>query len=514
MKIRLLLFASALTLLVFGTERALAQTAEDALRFTERAPATGARMIGMAGVGIAGVADFGAMYANPAGLGFFEASTLGGSLNMLSATDASRYQTSTTTLGEGDVRSTRLGNLGYMFKLPTSQGSLVVGAAYNQINAFDRSLLFGGPNSASSISDSFLPFGDEFEVVEENGSFSPAFSHVIPELAYEGGAIEFLSENVGTNQPLFYQAVVPGTTIDQSGDVLEGGRMNELNLGGAWEAAPSVMVGVSANFSFGTYSFNSLYEEVDTRDENLPEDYVVILSDGELRGFDNLVYEEGFESDLTGFNLRAGVTTELTQGVRLGFLVETPSFYEISEDYFRELQTVFDEGGSLSASQEGRFEYSLRTPWRLGGGAAWETGDLRVAGDVEYVDWSQMKFDADGGTFDNENRAIRESLDPVWNTRLGAEYEFGNLAVRGGFAYQPDPRTVTIQNEGESTDRSKSYFSAGVGYRFGRQFTVDLGWMQERFDDEYVPYRDVDVPPVVEESVVRNRLSIGMRISL
>lgn len=515
MNSRLLLIVSASLFALLAPSRVQAQTAEDALRFTERAPATGARMLGMAGVGIAGVADYGAFYANPAGLGYFESSSLGGSLNALSATDESRYQTTgSTTLSEGDVRATHLGNLAFAYKLPTVQGSLVLGAAYNQINAFDRSLLFGGANSGSSISDSFLPYQDEFEVREDNGTFSPRFFHVIPELAYEGGAIEFLSENVGTSGPLFYQAVVPGTTIDQAGDVLEEGRMNELNLGGAWEASPNVMIGLSANFSFGTYRFNSLYEEVDTQNENLPDDYIVIVSDGELRGFNSLAFEEGFESDLTGFNLRGGVSTALSRDIRLGFTLETPSFYEISEDYFRELETVFDEGGSLSASQNGQFEYSLRTPWRLGGGAAWQTGDLRVAGDVEYVDWSQMKFDSDNGTFDDENRAIRENLDPVLNTRIGAEYYFGDLAVRGGFAFQPDPRAVEIQSQGKMTDRSKTFFSAGVGYRFGNQFTLDLGWMQERFDDEYVPYRDVDNPPVAEESVMRNRISIGMRVAL
>lgn len=290
--------------------------------------------------------------------------------------------------------------------------------------------------------------------------------------------------------------------------------MNELNLGGAWAAAPNVMVGLSANFSFGTYSFSSFYEEVDSRDENLPDDYIVVLSDGELRGFNSLFYEEGFESDLTGFNLRGGVSTSLAQGVRLGFLVETPTFYEISEDFFRDLETVFDEGGSLNASQDGQFEYSLRTPWRLGAGAGWQRGDLFVSGDVEYVDWSQMELDAEENTFDEENRSIRENLDPVWNTRLGAEYWFGSLALRGGVAYQPDPRREEIRSAGESTDRSKTYFSAGLSYRFARQFAVDLGWMQERFDDQFVPYRDVEAPPVVEESVARNRFSVGVRVGI
>jgi len=48
---------------------ATAQTPEDAVRFTQRSPATGARMMGLAGAGIGGVADYSALFINPAGLG-------------------------------------------------------------------------------------------------------------------------------------------------------------------------------------------------------------------------------------------------------------------------------------------------------------------------------------------------------------------------------------------------------------------------------------------------------------
>lgn len=511
----------ALLLGAFVPLSILAQTGEDALRFTDRAPATGPRMMGMAGVGIAGIGDYGALYTNPAGLGYVESSLFGGSLNTFSVVDETRYQTlGRTSPSEGDIRATNLGNLAYLYKAPTARGALVLGAAFNQINSFDRNLEYGGPNSGSSVSDSFLPYSSEYEVVTDgDGNPYPEFFHVIPELAYNAGAIEFLSENVETGGPLFYQAVVPGTTIDQTGEVLEEGRMNELSVGGAWEAAPEVMVGLSANFAFGTYHFNSFFAEDDTGDENAPEDYIVILEDRELQGFNYLEYEQGFESDLTGFNLRVGVSGEVSNGVRLGLLLETPTFYDISESYFREMITGFDTvvpaGQSLvmSSEQSGDFEYSLRTPWRMGGGAAWRNGDLYVAGDVEYVDWSQMEFDSEDGTFDDQNRNIRDNLNPVWNTRLGAEYRFGSLAVRGGLAWQPDPRSLEIESAGEMTDRTKTYFSAGLGYHFADQFVVDLGWMQERFDDQFIPYSDVNEPPVVEEEVVRNRVSLGVRVN-
>jgi hypothetical protein len=504
----------AVLALALNPSTSSAQTGEDALRFAERAPATGARLMGMGGVGIAGVGDYSAFFTNPAGLGYIGSSQFAGALTSLAATDESRYQTSGfTTFGEGDLRSTYLGNLAYLYKVPTAQGALVLGAAYNQINTFDRNLRFGGPNATNSISDSFLPYPDEFEVVTSNGNPQPEFSNDIPELAYFGGAIEFLSENVGTDEPLFYQAVAPGTTIEQFGDVLEEGRMNELSVGGAWEAAQNVMVGASANFSFGTYQFNSRFEEDDANNENGVNDYVVILDSGELRGFDFLRYDQGFESDLTGINIRAGVSGEIAEGIRLGFTAETPTYYNVSETYSRAIETFFDEGGSLDDAQSGEFEYEIYTPWRLGGGVAWRNNDIFVSGDLEYVDWSQLELDSDHTSFDEANRTIRENLDPVWNARLGAEYQFGSLAVRGGLAWQPDPRSFEIEHDGNETDRSKTFFSAGLGYQFAERFLIDVAWMQERFDDLYAPYGDVaTTPPVAEEELVRNRFSLGVRV--
>ncbi len=512
-------FLAVFALALFAVSSTYAQTPDDAYIFAARSPATGPRMMGMAGVGIAGVADYGALRTNPAGLGYFSNSEISGSLHTFSATEDAQYFTGirTSSAAEADIRATRLSNLAYIQKLPTSQGSFVLGLAFNQVNTFDRNLAFGGTNATSSISTSFLPDANEFTVEEDDDGPFPNFYNDIPQLAYDGGAIEFLFENVGTNDGLFYEAVIPGTQIDQLGDVLAEGRMNELNLGGAWEASQDVMIGLAANFAFGSYNFESIYEEADTYNENTASDYEVVLSDRSLFGFNRLLYEEGFEADLSGFNLRGGVsTTTLANGLRVGVTLETPTFYEIRENFYRELTTWFDEGGSLDAETRNEYEYELRTPWRIGGGASWEIGGFLLAGDLEYVDWSQMEFDGDatgGDLFRDLNREVRDTMDPVWNMRIGGAYEFGDVTVRGGVAAYPDPFDRNVSRGGDEADRDRRFVSAGASYRFAQNFHIDAGWTRMKFDNEYTPYsHNINEPPLVEESVTQHRFLLGVRV--
>ena len=99
------------------------------------------------------------------------------------------------------------------------------------------------------------------------------------------------------------------------------------------------------------------------------------------------------------------------------------------------------------------------------------------------------------------------------NTRFGAEYKISNFVVRGGIGYQPDPRDIRVdlRTAVNSVDRDKMFFSAGFTYVRQGKFAIDLGWSQERFDDRYAPY-NVSGAPIVDEEIVRNRASLGVRV--
>ena len=504
-------------LLMLAPLEASAQSAEDGLRLSDREPAVGVRMSAMSGAGgFAGAADFGALFANPAGLGFLDGSYVSGSLTNLVTSEDVRFVTPDFSSGSDEsISNMRIGHLAYLYKVPTAQGSLVVGASYQRTNPFNRSFSFAGENYTNSVTDFFLPFSSEYEIqYDDDGNFAGLdFFRDLSWLAYEGGAIEFYPECLDLECPLFDTAVAPGSRIDQRGEVIEEGGMNEVSFGGAFEAAENLMVGVSANMLFGSYRFESTFDEIDSYGDNA--DYIVFVGGDELVGLDDIRYVQGYEADIVGFNARLGVSGSLTPGLRAGLSIETPTYQHISEYYWEDIATRFLVGGELAEGYDGDFEYRITTPWRIGGGIAYQTPRLTVAADAEYVDWSQMRFSSttERGYFEDLNREIRRSYDPVLNTRVGAEFWVGDLALRGGYAYKPDPRQDDLVLTSGTTNRAQTFVSAGLGYRFNNQFMVDFAWTQQRFNDAYVPYA-VDNAPIVEEEVTRNRFSVGFSVRL
>ena len=190
--------------------------------------------------------------------------------------------------------------------------------------------------------------------------------------------------------------------------------MNEVNVAGAVEVAPDVMIGAAANFSYGSYVFESELTETDLDGD---DDYSVIVGDGLLEDFQSLFFRERFTSDLTGLNLRVGFSGAATDNIRVGFAVETPTWYSIDETFTNAFMRTEFQNGSLTYGDDSRedaarreFGYELQTPWRLSTGVTYTGGPLLLSADVEFVDWSQAHLDADteAPVIDQANQTLDE----------------------------------------------------------------------------------------------------------
>jgi hypothetical protein len=262
----------------------------------------------------------------------------------------------------------------------------------------------------------------------------------------------------------------------------------------------------------------------------------VALEDETLRGFDGLILEKRFESELSGVNLRAGLSAATLPGLRFGLTLETPTFYQVNETFTQaDVTTFFDEGGSIRYGDQsgdagvGEIEYQVQTPLRVGAGFRFNTlaltggvADLSLTGGFEAVDWRQLQLDSDQFDFSDENDIAEDNFQVALNTNLGAEYRFAGASVRAGFAYRSDPEQGAFPlPDGETSDSDRLFYSAGFGYAFAKDVQVDFGWMQERFDDRFRPYPGITVPgtgdeitaPSVTQEIVRNRFLLGLTYS-
>jgi long-subunit fatty acid transport protein len=488
---------------------AAAQSGDDAFRFAQRQSLATTELIGSAGVGIAGRGDLGDLFRNPAGLGWMDRGAFSISLNSSSVQNDGIYSAGAGASSAESITlsDTRLGGATYAYKVPTALGSMVIAGGISQTASFERSLAFNGENGFNSLTDFLMPLSNEFELVEENGEVFPEFSRPLSFIGFETFAIDLDGDAVAAGDPVpFYPAVSAGT-VAQTGLVEEEGRQSSFNIGAGFEASKDVMVGFSMNIPFGTYRYTRRLEEEDIFNDN--------DGTGGTADFAYLDFSEGFESRMVGLNFRGGVSAQVSENIRVGLSIETPTWYSVSEDYDTALYTEFDNGDAFEYGDDfeedagrGSFDYNVQSPWRMEAGIAFQTGGFTLSGDLEFVDWSQLELDSDTYAFSDENLAIRQAFESTMNVRIGAGYRFDNLELRGGLAVNPDPR------QNAEINRDRGTVGLGLSYFVNDQFAFDFGVMAEVFEDSYQPYREVANAPVVSEEVARSFFSIGVRVGL
>ena len=530
------------------TTPAQGQTLTDVIRYSEHLPASGGPVAGRAGAGLsAGIAASEALFGNPAGLGWMSSSAIGGDFAINRTQSDTRFTTpDATASSERTVSDYRFGSLGGAYSFPTTRGSLVLGISFHQSNTYDRGFDVAGVNETNSITGTFLPASNGYEVDGKDLIFDSRRSRI----AYEAGVIDFSRSVYNNGNYPFFQGANPNSeaaagemTLDQQENLTESGQMNELSFGIATAIAPNVMLGGGLNAAFGSYTFERFYRETEASGLLPPEDpqnpqppYDPYFLEGEaVEGFDEMQLEDRIDTDLSGVNFQFGLSAEPTDALRVGIHVESPTWLEVNEVFGTEMRTFFDcdfssescvrpdepfSSGNLTGNE---FSYDLRTPWRFGGGLQHSLGELTIAGDATVIDWNQAEVSREDGSSSDPNCGAQglgpleelncdiQDLDATVNTRVGLEYEAEAFAVRTGVAYQPSPMEQTFQDiDGNTTDGDRLFLSAGASIALGENSSLHINWLQKRFDDQFTSYSSESESPTVRETLRRNRVLIGI----
>ena len=178
-----------------------------------------------------------------------------------------------------------------------------------------------------------------------------------------------------------------------------------------------------------------------------------------------------------GFSFQIGGIAKVNKDLRLSLYYDSPTWYTISEETSQYLETIrLEDGVEFNTVIDPRIinlydEYNLRTPYKVGAGAAYVFGgNGLISFDYSFKDYSTSRF-RPGNTayFSEQNNTISNLLTGSSSIKVGGEYRWNYISFRGGFLYEQSPFSDTEL----MSDRTG--FSLGLGYN-GGNYMFDISY--------------------------------------
>lgn len=454
--------------LVFGTQVAFGQNEDDALRYSQIYFGGSARSISTAGSFGAVGGDYSVVSTNPAGLGRFRKHNFSFSQAIeLPSAKTSFYGTDTKSNG-GQYK---ISNLSYVktYNLdPTKFNKwygVQLGIGYNRIHSFEETVEYNG-TADSSILHSFIQ--------RANGTSPDNIYSYFPfdaGLAYDTYAIDPASNNTYVTDFTSGQAI-------HNRSIYRSGGMGEYSFTLSGNYANKLLLGGTFNVTRLKYSENYEHREAFT-DSSLWIRDIRYLYNLDIEGW--------------GYGARVGAIVMPADWIRVGFSVQSPTFFRNKDIWNANMFTDSDDGLKYVAEENvphGSFDYNVQTPMRANfnlGLVHKKIGSLGV--DVEYVDHSgsvlsSKKFSEAPYSFISENAQIKNLYRSSINFRIGAEARINSqLYARAGFAHF----TSAFKTGKGNIQYPTNFFTGGLGYNFG-MFYIDAAVMVRKNKADYYAY--------------------------
>jgi long-subunit fatty acid transport protein len=285
------------------------------------------------------------------------------------------------------------------------------------------------------------------------------------------------------------------------------GSTSELTAGGALNISNQVYIGASIGLVNVRYTNDAQYFE---SGYNFVEDSRY-----------DLTFAKNQETTGSGFNARLGVIFRPVGNFRIGATMQTPTWMLIEDNTTFKLDTRIATGPNaddyVNAPANYTFTYRLRTPLKGSLGASYVIGGRAlISADVDYVDYSSIRFSTDQGNEPDriieENNTVKNFYKGAVNYRLGAEYKIDNaFSLRGGYGNNGS----AIKGDDDGYFDTK-YYSGGLGYRVNNYY-FDLTYQRMETNTDLSPYivgsAENPEEPVASIKTARNNvfLTFGVR---
>lgn len=526
----LLLAFLSTALLAQGT---FSNYADDAFRFNDFVQSGTARFRGVGGNQAALGGDASNITGNPAGLGFYNRSEFSISPSINFNTTTNRFLDNART---SDKTNVNIGNLSLVFAGDRSRNSpwrrSSFGISYSQNSNFSTLVDAQGTNRNNNST-----FLNEYLIgLNSGGPQSIREQTLSQDFTYNGGPTATARTPEAAAYGLFLlNATVYGATpqnpkgtVENNGspffieqpDVVRNQRLTQTTTGAnsQW------------TFAYAGNLEDKLYLGISGSITSLRYNMDQTLRESPVNGdFNNYGRTDQLTVRGTGFNLTAGAIYRPVQSFQVGLSASTPTFYSMKETFNQSLfaygqsTVVRNNLGSLSTVtvDPNDFEYTLTTPFRASGGFTYFLAGGKIGfitATADYVAYHGMRASTDyANTQTNEDfttdvrQTVRDTYQNVINMRVGAEIRASLFRFRAGIAYLPSAYRIDLDRV-NSTDRSRTVFSGGVGIRNDR-FFADVSGSYYTTKQGLSPYylNDADTPTVATTNNRTNAmLSVGI----
>lgn len=459
-----------------------AQTIDDALRYSTSTPSGTARAQAVGGALGALGGEVSSIYVNPASTGFFRTSDFSFTIGFQNAANDGTYFGNKASDSKGNLNITNATLIfGGKRKKPGSKWeNFSFGLGINRTNNYNDRIYYAGNNANSSLSYNYVldAAGVTDPASELGGDNTPGTLAHGAALAYDTYLIDYSTDVNGMH---FYTTAANadnGTILVKQERMLTSkGASQELSFDFGTNYNNTLYLGGSVNIPIVHYEHDKTWKETS-----------INTTPTVLRDF---AVTEHLTTDGTGVNVKLGAIVKPVKSLSLGATVHSPSWIWMTDTYTTDMVTnttdyniatsssTLTNGGNADESK-----YSIRTPWKGILSATYlfaPSADTRkptgfLTFDYEYVDYASMKMRFnndpayDKGDADLRNDAIKSAYKGASNIRIGGELKLHVIAFRLGYALYGTP----YKNETAEQDGTRSYYSAGLGYR-NRGFYIDLG---------------------------------------
>lgn len=502
----------------------VAQNAMDAYGVSSTQIKGTSRYVSMGGAFTSLGGDPSSIVQNPAGIGVYRSSelsaTLGGQWNINSSPNAETAKNGVFTFD----------NLALITTFFTNKSSGLLnfnlGVTYNRNQSYKRKYNGATPQLGASFTNYLetvtqgIPSSD-LVVTDEKNSYYDTSSPWLSILGYQAYLLSPISDGAST----YYGLFTPGKSYGSSQmTILEDGRNDEytINFGG----------NINDRFYFGV--------ALGIRDFSITREVFYVEDLYDTDGV--YVDENNIESNITssnyqyynlynmrgiGFNGKFGIIARLTDNLRFGATIHTPTFFTIDQSMDASIDNDFVINGINTVEQfkltpaVATNTIKIRTPWNFQLGASYIIGGKAIlSADYQYTGYNNMKMsEYNGDDYPIENAFYKACFKPEHTIKVGAEYRVTNaLSLRAGYALQLSPIKAELKEVNTEVPTAGmqtayilpgngSYYSCGAGYKF-KSCYIDLAYQHYAQKSDmfaYSPIFSQDAQLIPSSSEVKSK---------